>query len=242
MFEIDLSICNEMMRYEQGMDELRALAKFIVNGRNGTESRNGQENLFWYIKHHAFSFARDIDKDGKVTDETVDLLMGDLLKIRRKLGITDEAVQSEHMNQLYKIGGFWEMRRFLGQFPDTVEAIAQNNHTHIICSAISGCVIGEYLGIKLGQLGLETPVDHIVFKRALGIPILGFLPDNFVLNGTDVLLVEDAVDESATLNTIRSALDKHYSNLRYSLFSLGIDPEMEMQVHSDFENVYTFEE
>ncbi len=86
-----------------------------------------------------------------------------------------------HEDQLYKGSGFWEMRWNLGQFPDIAEQVKEAGISHIICAGISGCVVGEYLGLEM--IGSDVPVDHMIFERVDRSPVMGVLPVNFELEG-----------------------------------------------------------
>jgi hypothetical protein len=66
-----------------------------------------------------------------------------LFTIKKALGITEEDINHAYENQLYKNSGFWELRRYLGQFVDIAEDISTNPPDLIVCAGISGCVIGE---------------------------------------------------------------------------------------------------
>ena len=56
---------------------------------------------------------------------------------------SEEDINHAYENQLYKNSGFWELRRYLGQFVDITEDISTNPPDLIVCAGISGCVIGE---------------------------------------------------------------------------------------------------
>ena len=250
MLEIDLYHYNEMVRYEPAMDELRALASWITEYKSRNYSREHfstfkwERDLFAIIKHYSTLFAEDIENHGRVLPEQVDLLVNAVSTVRKILGISDEDVKRAHENQLYKGSGFWEMRRFLGQFGDMAEEIAQVKPDHIICAGISGCVLGEYLGLKLErECGLAVPVDHMIFVRNGKLPVDGKLPAGFTPSGNQILLVEDAVQEFRTLEVMKTRLGQFFHRPQFFLFALEINQTEAVQKFLDqFTQVFTFEE
>jgi hypothetical protein len=244
---IDLRNYNEMLRYESSVDELRAIALCIAESDPLQEIFKGiksTEYLFVLIKYYCRLFAEDIYEKGHVTDEKRDLLDSGLFTIKKALGITQEDINHAHENQLYKNSGFWEMRRYLGQFIDIAEEVSINLPDMIVCAGISGCVIGEYLGLVLEErFNLKIPVIHMVFSREEKEPNAGILPISTGREFFKVLLVEDAVIESRTTRVMMETLSKISPTLIYSLFALEIaQNQVKSDVLSKMENIYTFEE
>lgn len=238
-----------MLRYEPVMSELRAIALWITeNGaslpRGAAASSSWQGDLFMLIKHYSRTFAEDIERVGSVEPPTVELLKNALFTLRRILGITDEDVAKAHEMQLYKGCGFWEMRRFLGQFSDIAEELAASPPDNIITAGISGCVVGEYLALKLEkEKGISIPVAHMVFARESIMPTAGVLPAAFELKGPAILLVKDAVQEARTLSVMMDTLKATRADTSFSLFALEIENNQTVNdLLPSFSKVYTFEE
>ena len=249
MIEIDLRNYNEMLRYEPAMDRLRALALWIT--QNGQEiprtisSRGSwQEDLFMLIKHFARVFAEDIEENSRVTDEIVSRFTGAIATVEKNLGITDEDIQEARQSQLYIGSGFWEMRKFLGQFGDVAEDFSTDPADHIISAGISGCVVAEYLGLKLEKgFGITPEIAHMIFSRDGAMPTTGFLPKDFCLKGKHILLVEDAVEESRTIGVMVETLLELDDSLRFDLYSLAIDNNGTTEAAlRKMAKVYTFDE
>lgn len=249
MFEIDLRNYNEMLRYEPAMDRLRALALWIV--QNGQEtprtiSAKGswQEDLFLLIKHFSRVFAEDIEENGRVTEEIVSRFTSAIATVEGNLGITGKDIQEARQRQLYLGSGFWEMRRFLGQFGDVAEELTLCPPDNIISAGISGCVVAEYLGLKMEKkFGAAPDIAHMIFSRDGATPTVGVLPRDFSLKGKHLLLVEDAVEESRTLGVMVESLLKLDDSLRFDLFSLAIDNnEKTQEALGKMVKIYTFEE
>ncbi len=220
MLDINLSHYNEMLRYEPLMDELRALAVIIV-GRE-------QADLFNIIKYYSRNFAEDIKANGRISDECLNRFKSAMFTITSRLNITSETINAAHEDQLYKGSGFWEMRWNLGQFPDIAEQVKEAGISHIICAGISGCVVGEYLGLEMK--GSDVPVDHMIFERVDRSPVKGVLPSNFVLEGNRILLIEDAVQEARTLGVMMNTLNNMQPGLEFSLFALDIEDNEETRL------------
>lgn len=249
MLEIDLRHYNEMVRYEPVMDRLRALVLWMT--QNGQEIPRGisargswQEDLFMLIKHFSRVFAEDIEENGRVTGEIVGRFESAIVTVERNLGITGRDIQEARQRQLYLGSGFWEMRRFLGQFGDVAEELIPDPPDHIISAGISGCVVAEYLGLKLEKSFSVSPdIDHMIFSRAGVAPTAGFLPKDFFIKGRHILLVEDAVEESRTLGVMIETLIKFGDSLRFDLFSLAIDNNGKTEeALGKMTKIYTFEE
>ncbi|PWH18876.1 MAG: hypothetical protein DDG59_04810 [Anaerolineae bacterium] len=187
MFEINLGIYNEMLRYEKDMGKLRALALWITDydeQRIMPGLLNPREYVFTLIKHYSEKFAEDILEYGRIDAGTIDLFYGSLFSINRLLGITDEDIGRASEMQRYRNSGFWEMRRVIGQFGDVAEEVVRDGIEHIITAAVSGCVIGEYLGkviAKKHQKSIE--VDHMVFSRQGIDPLKEYLSESLRLRG-----------------------------------------------------------
>ena len=249
MIEIRIENDNEMVRYEPVMNELRAIALWITeNGpglpRGMSASFSWEGDMFMLIKHYSRKFAEDIDRVGSVEPPSVELLKNAMFTLRRILGITDEDVAKAYEMQLYKGSGFWEMRRFLGQFNDIAEELSESPPDNIVTAGISGCVVGEYLALKLEkEKGLSIPVEHMVFAREGIMPSAGVLPVAFELKGPAILLVEDAVQEARTLSVMMDTLRAVRGDTSFSLFALEIEDNQAVnELLSGFSKVYTFEE
>jgi len=170
MIEIDIRNYNEMLRYEPAMDRLRALALYITkDGREipKTISAQGswQEDLFLLIKHFSRVFAEDIESSGRVTEDTVSRFTSAIATVEGNLGITETDIMEARRKQLYLGSGFWEMRRYLGQFGDVAEELIQSPPDAIISAGISGCIVAEYLGLKLEKSGTAPEIYHMIFSR-----------------------------------------------------------------------------
>jgi hypothetical protein len=245
---IDLRNYNEMLRYESSMDELRAIALCIADSDPQQEIFEGIKStdyLFVLIKYYCRLFAEDIFERGQVTDDKRDMLDSGLFTIKKALGITEDDIKHAHENQLYKNSGFWEMRRYLGLFVDIAEEVAINPPDVIVCAGISGCVIGEYLGIVLEKkFNLNIPVLHMVFSRREKEPVAGILSHySTEVQLNRALLVEDAVIESRTSRVMIETLATISPAIKCSLFALEIEQnQVGGDVLSIMENVYTFEE
>ncbi|MGB9586258.1 MAG: hypothetical protein ACPL3P_08045 [Anaerolineales bacterium] len=247
MNEINLGIYNEMLRYERDMDKLRALALWITNyaeDRVIAGLPNPREYVFTLIKHYSEKFAQDILENGQISSETIDLFHSSLFSINRLLGITEEDIQVAGQLQRYRNSGFWEMRRVIGQFADQAEEIVQDGVTHIISAAVSGCIIGEYVGkIIEKRFNKIIDVDHMVFARQGINPIKGILPENCQLKGEHILIVDDAVMETHTATVMLEKLAEVVPRANISLLAVDIDPDTKQSGFLDrFYKVYMFEE
>src|SRR3989344_9250784 len=163
------ALFGDRKQYEGEMDELRALAAWIVNADwTGAQplGTDWQEYLFSLIYRYSELFSRDIVARNVVSNQTLNLFQSALQTTKLNLGITESAVQTAHKDQIFESSGFWwEMRRFLGRFPEMAEEIAHDGVTQLVCAGISGCVIGEFLGRHLEAQGYPLAIDHMVFKR-----------------------------------------------------------------------------
>jgi hypothetical protein len=232
MLDINLSHYNEMLRYEPLMDELRALACIII-GRD-------QQDLFNIIKYFSRNIAEDIRKNGRISEECLNLFKSAMFTIVSRLNITQEMIMEAHEDQLYKGSGFWEMRWNLGQFPDIADQVREAGISHMICAGISGCVVGEYLALEMKDG--EIPVDHMIFERNNRTPVRGMLPADFQLEGKKILLVEDAVQEARTLGVMMNTLNGMADGLAFSLFTLDIEDNDETRLGlRPIRKIYLFE-
>lgn len=241
---------NEMVRYETYMDELRALSSWMVTNtpdqRPGEiEGRNWGGLIFELIKGNTSRFAVDIAEQGHVRDATLDQFKTEIEAVMKALKITSGEVSTAHKGQIHIRSGFWEMRRFFGQFPEIIGQMERDGIAdQMVCAGISGCVVGEYLGLMLQRDGIERRVDHMIFEREGKIPVRGRIPWNFELMGKRILLVEDAVTEIDTLGVMRERLREIDPDLTFSLFTMEIDeydPDV-TAMREEFENVYYFSE
>jgi adenine/guanine phosphoribosyltransferase-like PRPP-binding protein len=216
--EVGIKVANEMMKYEGAMDWLRGMAKTITED-------NGGDQGFELIYRHCRKFAEDILGNNKVLDGSVDALKVEVAGVLNQAGMGEEWVKDAAKEQLCRRGGFWEMRRYLGQFDVAAAEIYEAEVDQIVCAGISGGVIGEFLGLKLERNhGLKVPVDHMVFSRQeKGLPSRGWLPREFKYWGKRILIVEDMVVELRTVETMLRTLDKSGKNLEFCMFALEID-------------------
>ncbi|GAB4474865.1 MAG: hypothetical protein Kow0088_11180 [Anaerolineales bacterium] len=247
MFEINLGIYNEMLRYERDMDKLRALALWITSD---AEQRvvpglpNPREYVFTLIKHYSEKFAEDILENGRIEAGTIDLFHSSLFSINRLLGISDEDIERAGEMQRYRNSGFWEMRRVIGQFGDIAEEVVREDVDQILTAAVSGCIIGEYLGKVVAKNHQKLlPVDHIVFSRQGIDPLKGYLSESFHLVGSHLLLVDDAIMETKTAQVMLDTLADIAPAGRISVLAIDIDPDTRQSGFLDrFFRVYTFDE
>ena len=247
MLEINLNHYNEMLRYERDMDELRALAQWITRCDPNLSIpglAKPREYVFDLIQHYSKKFAADILQQGHIAPDSIDLFHSSLFSIKLILGITPQDIEEASQQQLYRNSGFWEMRRFIGQFGDAAEAVVKDGITHIIAAATSGCIIGEYLGILMDKTYHQpTPVDHMVFVRNGALPIAGLLREQFRINGRHVLIADDAVMETRTAAVMLKKLQEMNPTAEVSILTVDIDPETKYsEFMHQFTHVYTFDE
>jgi hypothetical protein len=244
---ISLDHYNEMLRHESAMDELRAIALHIAHAAPDLQifgDTSSRDYLFTVIQYFCRGYAEDIYARGRITPEKQDHLHSGLFTIKQALQITEDDIARASENQLYKNSGFWEMRKFLGQFLDIAEEIDQAPVDVIVCAGISGCVVGEYLGLVLEKrLGLEIPVEHMVFTRVATLPVEGILRSSFGKEAGKILLVEDAVVESRTTRVMVETLSGLIPGAGFSLFALQIErSQMGNEVLGQMEQIFTFDE
>jgi adenine/guanine phosphoribosyltransferase-like PRPP-binding protein len=247
VFEINLGIYNEMLRYEKDMDKLRALALWITDydaQRIIPGLLNPREYVFTLIKHYSEKFAEDILAYGRINAGTIDLFHSSLFSINRLLGITDEDIERASVLQRYRNSGFWEMRRVIGQFGDVAEEVVRDGIDQIITAAVSGCVIGEYLSKVIAKKHEnQIEVDHMVFSRRGIDPLKGYLSESFKLLGDHLLLVDDAVMETKTAQVMLNTIEEIAPNCAISILAVDIDPDTRRSGFLDrFVKVYSFEE
>lgn len=246
MAEIHLSNYNEMVRYERDMDLLRALALWITtfDGERPIPSLpNPREYVFGLIKMYSEKFAIDIKDEGRILPETISLFHSALATVCLILGISREDILLAGEKQRYVNSGFWEMRRVIGQFRDMAQEVVRNGVSSIVTAGISGCVIGEYLGLFVRDLGRTIPVDHMIFSRIGTDPHEGFLRENFSITGGRVLIVDDAVMEAVTLAVMVERIRATSATVELSLMAVDISPEvMSSEYLAQFSHLYLFEE
>ena len=247
MLEINLNHYNEMLRYERDMDELRALALWITRCDPGLVIpglAKPREYVFDLIQHYSKKFAVDIKQHGHIAPDSIDLFHSSLFSVKLILGITPQDLEEASQQQLYRNSGFWEMRRFIGQFGDTAEAATADGVTHIVSAATSGCIIGEYLGLLMDeQYHQPVPVDHMVFVRTGALPIAGLLREQFQIQGNHVLIADDAVMETRTAAVMLKKLRELNPAVKVSIMTVDIDPETKYSKFMDqFAHVYSFDE
>jgi hypothetical protein len=236
-----------MLRHESAMDELRAIALHIAHAPPDLQifgNTSSRDYLFTVIQYYCRGYAEDIYAWGRITREKQDHLHSGLFTIKQALKITEDDIALAGENQLYKNSGFWEMRKFLGQFLDIAEEIEADPVDVIVCAGISGCVVGEYLGLVLEKrFGLEIPVEHMVFTRAHKHPVEGILPPSFNKFSRKVLLVEDAVVESRTARVMVETLSGCLQSPVFQIFALQIErSQVDNEVLRGMQKVYTFDE
>ena len=247
MQEIDINNYNEMLRYEKDMDLLRALA--LWNTKHDSHYQlprllNPREYVFDVIKKYSQEFALDINNQTRISSDALSRFHSALFSLNRILGITPEDVARAKEQQRYKNSGFWEMRRVIGQFGDVAECAKNDGVSHIITAAVSGCIVGEYLALKLDKIyNRQIPVDHMIFSRRGTEPVGGMLPESFELSGNHVLLVDDAVMETYTSRVMLKEVKKLKPDIRISLMTIDVDPDTKSSGYlNQFTHVYTFEE
>lgn len=238
---------NEMVRYERDMDQLRALALWISLYEGNPQIPSlprPREYVFELIKFYSQDFASEIMKSGSISSDTVSRFHSSLFSINNLLGITQEDIARAGEQQRYRNSGFWEMRRVIGQFGDVAEAACRDGVTHIITAAVSGCIIGEYLGqIMFEECQYPVPVDHMVFAREGIQPIRGYLSDNLALSGGHILITDDAVMETYTSRVMIEKIIEMSPSAKISLMTIDIDPDTKESGFLDrFAHVYTFDE
>jgi len=238
---------NEMVRYERDMDQLRALALWITLYEDNLPIASlprPREYVFELIKFYSQDFASEIMESGSISLDTVNRFHSSLYSINHLLGITQEDIARAGEQQRYRNSGFWEMRRVIGQFGDVAEAASRDEVTHIITAAVSGCVIGEYLGqIMSEKYQYSVPVDHMVFARSGIQPVRGYLSDNLALSGGHILITDDAVMETYTSRVMIEKIREMNPSATISLMTIDIDPDTKKSGYLDrFAHVYTFDE
>ncbi|HCX25915.1 MAG: hypothetical protein UX08_C0012G0031 [Candidatus Collierbacteria bacterium GW2011_GWB1_45_35] len=245
--EIFLSNYNEMLRYERDMDQLRALALWItLYKRDPPISSLPQptEYVFELIKFYSQDFASEIVDNGHISSDALGRFHSSLFSVNNILGITQEDITRASEQQRYRNSGFWEMRRVIGQFGDVAEAAIKDRVTHIITAAVSGCIIGEYLGLIMSKkFQHPLPVDHMVFSRSGIQPVNGYLPENLSLSGEHILIADDAVMETYTSRVMIAKIKEMNPQAIISLMTIDIDPDTKKSGYLDqFAHVYTFDE
>lgn len=240
MLEIGIEHFNEMVRYEKYMDYLRTLALWITQHENDSS----REFVFGVIKDHAQRFAVEILAHGQISQESLQAFQDSMNLVNHQLGITPADVAKASQQQRNETSGFWEMRRVIGQFGDAAKEVASHRVSHIIAAGVSGCIIGEYLGLLICQKsGYQISVDHIIFTRFGREPIEGILKPGFALAGKHVLLVDDAVMETITCQVMTKKLRSLTPGVQISLLAIDIAPKVLASSYLDqFAHVYQFEE
>jgi hypothetical protein len=245
MQEINLRNRNEMLRYEPDMDKFRALAWWITQQDRTLpipSLPDAREQVFDTIKLFSHKFAVDIRDHTLITPATLELFHQSFDSLNSVLGITETDIYQAGLQQRNCGSGFWEMRRVIGQLGDVAQAATNDGVTHIITAAVSGCVIGAYLGLQVADYD-SIPVDHMVFARNGPEPIAGILPDQFQLSGNHVLLVDDAVMATNTSQVMSNTLRTAFPDADISLMAVDINSEvMKPEFMNQFVSVYTFDE
>lgn len=236
-----------MLRYERDMDLLRALAIWITTyeGKPSLPSLpRPTEYVFDLIKFYSKDLAEDILKNSHITSDTINRFNSSLCSVNKLLGITDEDIKKAGEQQRYMGSGFWEMRRVIGQFGDVAEMVIEDKVTHIITAAVSGCIIGEYLGmVMFDKHDISVPVDHMIFARDGVEPVSGHLSKNFIPSGNHYLIVDDAVMETNTARVMIKKITQINPQAEISLMVIDIDQESKYSGFLDrFAHVYMFEE
>lgn len=244
--EIYLGHYNEMVRYEKDMDQLRALALWITryNGNPIPSLPKPKKYVFDLIKFYSLDFADEIFETCTISPDTIGRFHSSLVSINRTLGITQEDVVKAGELQRYRNSGFWEMRRVIGQFGDIAERAIEDKVTHIVTAAVSGCIIGEYLGIVMDRkFQHPLPVSHMIFAREGPEPVSGYLPEDVSLSGSHFLIVDDAVMETYTSRVMVERIRKINPQSKISLMTVDIDLDTKQSEYlNQFANVYTFDE
>lgn len=238
---------NEMLIYERDMDQLRALALWITqyDGNPPIPSLYNPTNyVFGLIKYYSNVFASEIMENNSIPAHAISRFHSALASINTLLGITQEDIVEAGQMQRYRNSGFWEMRRFIGQFGDVAESVVTDGVNHIIPAAVSGCIVGEYLGLKISEIyNRSVPIDHMVFARRGIEPTSGHLSDDTFLIGNHILLVDDAVMETVTGNVMLETIRAINPSAIISLMAIEISPEAKSSGFlNQFSHVYTFDE
>jgi adenine/guanine phosphoribosyltransferase-like PRPP-binding protein len=206
--EINISHYNEKLKYEKEMDSLRALIIWAT-GNQADIPHPGmpqpREYVFDIVKQYSFLFAQDIHQRGSIDPDSINHFHSSLYSVFNMLEITPEYVEKARLQQRFINSGFWgEMRRCIGQFSDIAEAAVADGVSHIVTCAVSGCVIGEYVGLLMGG---NIPVDHMIFSRNGTEPVQGYLSKRCNLKGSHILVIDDVIMDCVTLPLARDTLD-----------------------------------
>lgn len=234
-----------MLRYEKDMNQLRALALWAAQDalQPTPGLQNPRDYVIGLIGHYSRQFAQDIKANSSINPSTLDLFHSSLFTINKMLGISDNDIDQARIQQLYANSGFWEMRRYLGQFFDMAEYSANDSVTHIVSAAVSGCIVAEYLKIHIEDvLGEDMPTDHMIFARIGVLPVKGLLRSDFKPEGDHILLIDDAVMETRTLRVMKKTLEQ-FNIPKISVLTVDIEPSIigDLFMRS-FYRVYLFEE
>ncbi len=227
----------EKALYEPYMDRLRTIALLATRPDFPQHER---QLVFDTIGFHTKRFAVDILSHDRISVDTLNTFSRAMDIIDRQLGVTEDDMNQAHKKQRDTANGFWEMSKAISQFPDTAEAALNDGVTHVIAAAMSGCVIGEYIGLlMLKKYRHNVPVDHMIFSRHDKDPVSGMLKPNFRLRGNHVLIVEDMVAE-ADLDVMVNALKQIKPGMQMSLTSLDFDPSIDERYLQQFAHVYPY--
>lgn len=247
MIEINLNNYNEMLRYERDMDMLRALVLWNTTHDSDiklTGIENPHEYIFDIIKYYSREFATEIDSRSGISTDSLSRFHSALFSLNELLGISSRDIALAGEQQRYRNSGFWEMRRVIGQFGDMAEYVERDQVTHIVTAAVSGCIIGEYLGLQIEKkYHHSVPVDHMIFMRDGTEPTDGVLRGRFSIQGNNILIVDDAVMGTVTSRIMINKLKELDPKVNLSLLTVDIDPETKESGYLKlFYKVYLFEE
>jgi len=227
MLEININNYNEMLRYEKDMDALRVLVWKVMRPDSKKEITGFSSPLEYVhrlVKFYTHEFAEDIWINNSILPDTQSRFHSSLSSIYPLFDISAQDIKQASNNQLYKNSGFWEMRKYLGRFSEVGDYVQQEGYTQIVCIGMSGCIIGEYLGLMLDKQQYPITVDHLVLERdEQGLPLFGHMPSDFVPQDK-ILIVDDALLEARTIPIVVGALRSKNRDIAPGLFVLDIEP------------------
>lgn len=202
---------SETLRLERVMDELRALVLWAV------DNNELAEEVFQIIRRSSRELATDILNNNRILTLTLEVIQAEAKGLRERFGISNDEVRLAHEQQICVTEGFWWMRRYLGQFKEAVEEIENFRPDQLIGLGMSGCPIAAYIQLLMEREKIRIPLENLIFKRDNKIPIKGVLPENFVLTGRRVCIIEDIVNEPVTTGVALETLENWGRYAQYFL-------------------------
>lgn len=232
MLEIGLSRVNELYKYEEHMNRLRAVALWVTE--HGEEPIQGlgdpRSYIFSLLKIYSRLFAEDIVRKGSIAESSIGLFQASLDLADQFLAIDEEYVMRASNLQRYANCGFWgPMSRVIGQLPDVAEEAIKKGVTQVVTAAVSGCVIGEGIGLHMAEkYNYDIPIDHMILVREGPNPIAGMMRPGFVVKGDHVLFADDAVMDMMTLGVVETTLKSLNPGIKISLMAIDVHPMAEI--------------